>query len=178
MTDGGNDANRHSEFLIAVRPLPSWGNPLRRPMPIPLKEESFMAGKIHFFGHPVHPMLIVFPLGLLPTAVACDVIYRVTRIQTGGTSPTGSLLPAWSVELWPQFSALLIGGRSIAAHARNDWESGILSLTTSCCCSSRSAGGSGAARRTRPPPLPLFWQSSRFLSVLLEAGSVANLSID
>jgi uncharacterized membrane protein len=34
-----------------------------------------MAGKINFLGHPVHPMLIVFPLGLLPTAVACDLIY-------------------------------------------------------------------------------------------------------
>jgi len=38
-----------------------------------------MAGKINFLGHPVHPMLIVFPLGLLPTAVACDVIYLVTH---------------------------------------------------------------------------------------------------
>lgn len=34
-----------------------------------------MAGKINFLGHPVHPILIVFPLGLLPTAVACDIIY-------------------------------------------------------------------------------------------------------
>ncbi|HET9417908.1 MAG TPA: DUF2231 domain-containing protein [Chthoniobacterales bacterium] len=36
-----------------------------------------MAGKINFLGHPVHPMVIVFPLGLLPTAVACDIIYLV-----------------------------------------------------------------------------------------------------
>ena len=34
-----------------------------------------MAGKINFLGHPVHPILIVFPLGLLPTAVACDLIF-------------------------------------------------------------------------------------------------------
>lgn len=34
-----------------------------------------MAGKINFLGHPVHPMLVVFPLGLLPTAVACDLIF-------------------------------------------------------------------------------------------------------
>jgi len=38
-------------------------------------KEAFMAGKINFLGHPVHPMLIVFPLGLLPTAVACDLIF-------------------------------------------------------------------------------------------------------
>jgi uncharacterized membrane protein len=36
-----------------------------------------MAGKINLLGHPVHPMLVVFPLGLLPTAVACDIIYLV-----------------------------------------------------------------------------------------------------
>src|SRR5437588_8488000 len=34
-----------------------------------------MAGKINLLGHPVHPMLIVFPLGLLPAAVACDIIF-------------------------------------------------------------------------------------------------------
>ena len=36
-----------------------------------------MAGKINVLGHPVHPMVIVFPLGLLPAAVACDIIYLV-----------------------------------------------------------------------------------------------------
>lgn len=36
-----------------------------------------MAGKINLLGHPVHPMLVVFPLGLLPAAVACDIIYLV-----------------------------------------------------------------------------------------------------
>ena len=36
-----------------------------------------MAGRINLLGHPVHPMLIVFPLGLLPSAVACDIIYLV-----------------------------------------------------------------------------------------------------
>ena len=28
-----------------------------------------------FLGHPVHQMLIVFPLGLLATAVVFDLIY-------------------------------------------------------------------------------------------------------
>src|SRR5256885_11085680 len=36
-----------------------------------------MAGRINFLGHPVHPMLVVFPLGLLPAAVACDIVYLV-----------------------------------------------------------------------------------------------------
>jgi uncharacterized membrane protein len=43
-----------------------------------------MAGKINFLGHPVHPMLIVFPLGLLPSAVACDIIYLVRNNPNWG----------------------------------------------------------------------------------------------
>ena len=38
-----------------------------------------MAGKINLLGHPVHPILIVFPLGILPTAVTCDIIFWVTH---------------------------------------------------------------------------------------------------
>ena len=37
-----------------------------------------MESKIKLFGHPVHPMLIVFPLGLLLTAVIFDVAYFAT----------------------------------------------------------------------------------------------------
>jgi uncharacterized membrane protein len=33
-------------------------------------------------GHPVHPMLIVFPLGLLATAVIFDIIGLATRDGT------------------------------------------------------------------------------------------------
>lgn len=34
-----------------------------------------MESKVKLAGHPVHPMLIVFPLGLLATAVIFDIIY-------------------------------------------------------------------------------------------------------
>lgn len=34
-----------------------------------------MESKTKVFGHPVHPMLIVFPVGLLATAVIFDIIY-------------------------------------------------------------------------------------------------------
>ncbi|HEU5169847.1 MAG TPA: DUF2231 domain-containing protein [Gemmatimonadales bacterium] len=37
-----------------------------------------MDGRARLFGHAVHPMLIVFPLGLLGTAVIFDVIGLVT----------------------------------------------------------------------------------------------------
>ena len=37
-----------------------------------------MESKVKLLGHPVHPMLIVFPLGLLGMAVAFDVIQIAT----------------------------------------------------------------------------------------------------
>ena len=37
-----------------------------------------MESRTKLFGHPVHPILIVFPLGLLATSVIFDVIYLVT----------------------------------------------------------------------------------------------------
>lgn len=36
-----------------------------------------MESKAKVFGHPAHPMLIVFPLGLFIMAVVCDIIYLV-----------------------------------------------------------------------------------------------------
>lgn len=37
-----------------------------------------METKFKLLGHPVHPMLIVFPLGLLSTAVVFDLLYLFT----------------------------------------------------------------------------------------------------
>ena len=37
-----------------------------------------MESRAKLFGHPLHPILIVFPLGLLATSVIFDVIYLVT----------------------------------------------------------------------------------------------------
>ncbi len=37
-----------------------------------------METRFKLLGHPVHPMLIVFPLGLLSTAVVFDVLYVIT----------------------------------------------------------------------------------------------------
>jgi uncharacterized membrane protein len=38
-----------------------------------------MESRLKFLGHPIHPMLIVFPLGLLATAVLFDVLYAFTE---------------------------------------------------------------------------------------------------
>lgn len=37
-----------------------------------------MAGKINFLGHPVHPMVIVYPLAFLTAAVVLDIAYWIT----------------------------------------------------------------------------------------------------
>lgn len=38
-----------------------------------------MESKTKAFGHPIHPMLVVFPLGLFITAVICDIIYLINH---------------------------------------------------------------------------------------------------
>src|SRR5437763_13910441 len=38
-----------------------------------------MKSKATLLGHPIHPMLIVFPLGLLPVASIFDIIYLSTH---------------------------------------------------------------------------------------------------
>ena len=38
-----------------------------------------MQSQTRFLGHPTHPMLIVFPLGLFPVAVIFDVVYWSTK---------------------------------------------------------------------------------------------------
>jgi uncharacterized membrane protein len=41
-----------------------------------------MKAKARFLGHPIHQMLIVFPLGLLGTAVIFDIIYILTQLES------------------------------------------------------------------------------------------------
>ena len=44
-----------------------------------------MESKAKLFGHAIHPILIVYPLGLLSAAVVFDVIYRLTLNTTWTT---------------------------------------------------------------------------------------------
>jgi uncharacterized membrane protein len=44
-----------------------------------------MESKAKIFGHAIHPILIVYPLGLLSAAVVFDIIYLVTGNQTWTT---------------------------------------------------------------------------------------------
>lgn len=57
-----------------------------------------MESKAKVLGHPVHPMLIVFPLGLLVTGVIFDII----RFATGDGK--------WSEIAYYMFAAGIIGG--------------------------------------------------------------------
>jgi uncharacterized membrane protein len=41
-----------------------------------------MESRARIFGHAIHPILIVYPLGLLSTAVIFDIIYLVTANAT------------------------------------------------------------------------------------------------
>ncbi len=38
-----------------------------------------MESKSKLLGHPIHPMLIVFPLGLFTSAIIFDILYLITR---------------------------------------------------------------------------------------------------
>jgi uncharacterized membrane protein len=68
-----------------------------------------MESRAKLFGHAIHPILIVFPLGLLATAVVFDIIYLVW----------GSGLMA-SVAFW-MITAGIIGGLLAAPFGLVDW---------------------------------------------------------
>lgn len=68
-----------------------------------------MESKVKFAGHPVHPMLIVFPLGLLSTAVVFDIVYLVS-----GNSQ-------WTLVAYYMIGAGVIGGLAAAVFGWLDW---------------------------------------------------------
>jgi uncharacterized membrane protein len=68
-----------------------------------------MESKVKFAGHPVHPMLIVFPLGLLATAVIFDIIYLVSDNSQ------------WTVVAYYMIGAGIIGGLAAAVFGWLDW---------------------------------------------------------
>lgn len=68
-----------------------------------------MESRTKLLGHPVHPMLIIFPLGLLATAVAFDI---VGLIQSD---------PNWfRISFW-MIAAGIIGGLCAAVFGLIDW---------------------------------------------------------
>lgn len=68
-----------------------------------------MQARVRLFGHPVHQMLIVFPLGLLATSVVFDLI----GVATG--SPAAHAAGFWTL------SAGLVGALVAAPFGFLDW---------------------------------------------------------
>lgn len=68
-----------------------------------------MHASARFLGHPVHQMLVVFPLGLLATAVVFDVIHLV------GGSEVMAAVSYWMI------AAGLVGGALAAPFGLVDW---------------------------------------------------------
>jgi uncharacterized membrane protein len=68
-----------------------------------------MESRVKLAGHPVHPMLIVFPLGLLATAVIFDIVYLISNsIQ-------------WTVAAYYMIGAGIVGGLAAAVFGWLDW---------------------------------------------------------
>src|SRR5687768_12603517 len=68
-----------------------------------------MHAKARLFGHPIHQMLIVFPLGLLATAVIFDVFHLTTAN------------PRWADIAYWLIVAGILGGLAAAPFGLIDW---------------------------------------------------------
>lgn len=68
-----------------------------------------MEARVKVAGHPVHQMLIVFPLGLLSAALIFDVIHLITG------NATASIVSYWVI------AAGVIGGLCAAVFGLADW---------------------------------------------------------
>ncbi len=68
-----------------------------------------MESRAKLFGHPVHPMLIPFPLGLLVTSVAFDIVHLLT--DNG----------KWAEVAHWMIAAGIVGGLAAAPPGWIDW---------------------------------------------------------
>lgn len=73
------------------------------------KGNPAMESKAKAFGHAIHPMLIVFPLGLFATALIFDIIYYPTNNDLLGTAS------------FYMIAAGVIGGLAAAIAGAWDW---------------------------------------------------------
>ena len=68
-----------------------------------------MGSHAKLFGHPIHPMLIPFPLGLLATSLVFDVIHQLTGNES------------WAEVAYWMIVAGIIGGLAAAPFGWIDW---------------------------------------------------------
>src|SRR5690242_289843 len=72
-----------------------------------------MESKAKLLGHPIHPMLIAFPIGLLTTSVIFDVIGLLVAQNNAAT---------WHNIAYYMIGAGLIGGLAAAIFGYVDWQ--------------------------------------------------------
>ena len=72
-------------------------------------KEEHVESKVKVMGHPIHPILIPFPLGLLSTSVVFDIVY----LLTGDGKWT-------EISFW-MIAAGVIGGLAAAVFGLIDW---------------------------------------------------------
>ena len=68
-----------------------------------------MESRVKLLGHPIHPMLIVFPLGLLVIAVIFDILYALRQNST------------FALVAYYNIAAGIIGGLIAAVFGFLDW---------------------------------------------------------
>jgi uncharacterized membrane protein len=68
-----------------------------------------MHSKARLFGHPIHQMLIVFPLGLLATSLVFDIVYQATGNGR------------WADIAYVMIASGIIGGLVAAVFGLIDW---------------------------------------------------------
>lgn len=68
-----------------------------------------MKARVRFLGHPVHQMLVVFPLGLLATSVVFDVMARLAHRDD------------WAVAGYWALTAGIVGALVAAPFGLADW---------------------------------------------------------
>ena len=68
-----------------------------------------MDARAKLLGHPIHQMLVVFPVGLLATAVVFDIVHRII----GGS--------VWPTVSFYMIGAGVVGGLAAAGFGLIDW---------------------------------------------------------
>lgn len=68
-----------------------------------------MESRVKVFGHPIHPVLVVYPLGMLSAAVVFDIIYLITNDT------------AFTTVSYYMIAVGLIGGLVAAIFGLIDW---------------------------------------------------------
>jgi len=77
-----------------------------------------MGSRANLFDHPIHPMLTVFPLGLLATSVGFDVLHRV---RTAGWLVDDRYNGWWASQAYWLIATGVLGGIAAALVGYIDW---------------------------------------------------------